>query len=287
VNAWEDFQASRYNRVALLLPRLVTDTTTAARRLVGDDQRRAQRQGASALQLSGVFLPKLGEADLALIAAGKGLELAQLSGDTAILASLYRIVAYCLGANGEYEQALALAESAISTLATELSRPDASDLDLSVYGMLHLVASRAAAQANDRGQADRHLRQADRIASRMGYDGNHGWTGFGPVNVTIHRTVAAVELGDLLRAAEIGPRLDTSALPTERRGRHAIESAHALAGIGRISDAIDLLLDAERYAPEQIRHHSVAREIARRAIRHRVPEDGAAALASRMNLQSL
>lgn len=286
-NAWEDYQACRYNRVALLLPKLVTDTATAARHLVSDDQRRAQRQAASVHQLCGVFLPKLGESDLALIAAGKGLELAQICGDTAILASLYRIVAYCLAANGEYEQALALAESAISTLAPELSRSDASDLDISVYGMLHLVASRAAAQANDRGQADQHLRHADRIATWMGYDGNHGWTGFGPINVTIHRTAAAVELGDLLRAAEIGPRLDTSALPTERRGRHAIESARALAGIGRISDAIGLLLDAELYAPEQIRHHSAAREIARRAIRHRVPEDAAAALATRMNLQAL
>lgn len=284
---WEDYQNSRYNRVVLSLPSLVTDTVTAARHLSGDAQRRALRQAASIHQLVGVFVPKLGETDMASLAASKGLEFAQQSGDTPTVAALYRIAAYTLGAMGEHNQAVALAESAVNALAPELSRPDATGLDLSVWGMLHLVASRAAAQADNRGTSQQHLRQARQIAERLGSDANYGFTGFGPTNVVMHEVVAYNELGDMMRAAEIGPSLDTSAMPTERRGRHAIEAARALAGVGRTGDAVELLLDAEQYAAEQILHHVLARSVVRRALRGRNPDPATNALADRMGLRDL
>ncbi len=285
--AWEDYQGSRYTRLTLDLPALITDTTAAARHLLGDAQRRAQRQAATTHQLCGVYLPKLGETDLALLAAGKGLELAQLSGDLATIAALYRIVAYDLASLGEHGQAVALASTAIDQLAAGLTRAEATGLDLSAYGMLHLVAGRAAAQFDNRGQSDKHLNAAERVASRLGGDANHGWTGFGPTNVTIHRVACAVELGDLVRAVELGPSLDTSGLPVERRGRHAIESARALSGVGRSSDAIELLVSAEQYATEQIRHHHQAREVVRRAVRLRNPTVAAMGLATRMGIAEL
>lgn len=284
---WEDYQNSRYNRVVLSLPGLVTETVTAARYLTGDDQRRALRQAASIHQLVGVFTPKLGETDMASLAATKGLEFAQQSGDIPTIAALYRIAAYTLGAMGEHGQAVALAESAVGALAPELSRPDATGLDLSVWGMLHLVASRAAAQADNRGTSQQHLRLARQIAERLGSDANYGFTGFGPTNVVMHEVVAYNELGDLMRAAEIGPSLDTRAMPTERRGRHAIEAARALAGVGRAGDAVALLLDAEQYAAEQILHHVLARSVVRRALRGRNPDPATNALADRMGLRDL
>ena len=53
------------------------------------------------------------------------------------------------------------------------------------------------------------------------------WTAFGPTNVAIHRMTAAMELGDVQVAVDLAPRIDASALPTERRVRHAIETARA------------------------------------------------------------
>jgi transcriptional regulator with XRE-family HTH domain len=284
---WEDYQASRYNRVVLSLPSLISDTVTAARHLTGDDRRRALRQAASVHQLVGVFVPKLGETDLASLAATKGLDFAQQSGDNATVAALYRIAGYTLASLGEHGQAVALVESAISVLAPELSGPDATGLDLSVWGMLHLVAGRAAAQADNRGTAQQHLHQAQQIAERLGGDHNFGYTGFGPTNVVMHRVVIHNELGEMIRAAEIGPTLDTRQMPTERRGRHAIESARALAGVGRQTEAVHTLLDAEQYAQEQILHHALARNIVRRTLRGRSPDTATMALADRMGLRDL
>jgi tetratricopeptide (TPR) repeat protein len=286
-DAYDDYQGSHYTRLTLQLPALVTDVNDAVQSLTGDDQRRAQLIAASVHQLCGVYLPKLGETDLALLSAGKGLELAQLGDESATIGSLYRIVSYALASLGEHDQAVALASKAIERLEPRLTRPDASGLDLSVYGMLHLVAGRAAAQCDNSSESDKHLNAGARIAERVGGDRNYGWTGFGPTNVTIHRTTCAVELGNLQRAVAIGPGLDTSGLPVERRGRHAIESARALLGIGRTNDAVDLLAEAERFAPEQIRHHHQSREVIRRAIRGRHPNGTAMSLAGRMRIAEL
>jgi hypothetical protein len=153
--------------------------------------------------------------------------------------------------------------------------------------MLHLVASRAAAQADNRGTAQQHLHQAQQIAERLGGDHNYGYTGFGPTNVVMHQVVVHNELGDMVRAAEIGPQLDTRQMPTERRGRHAIESARALIGVGHPTEAVHTLLDAEQYAQEQILHHTLARNIVRRTLRGRSPDAATMALADRMGIRDL
>lgn len=45
---------------------------------------------------------------------------------------------------------------------------------------------------------------------------------FGPTNVAIHRVATAAELGDVQVAVDLGPRVDTSALPVERRVRPCV-----------------------------------------------------------------
>jgi transcriptional regulator with XRE-family HTH domain len=286
-HAWTDWQATEYHRLTMKLPHLITATVAAARNLDGNAQRRAQRQAASVHQLCAVYLPKLGETDLAILAASRGLEFAQLSGSATSLGSLYRIVAYALGSLGEYEQATSVIDQAVAELETRLTGVEATGDHLSVYGMLFLIGSRAAAQAGDREQAEAYLAQADRVARHLGGDRNHLWTSFGPTNVAIHRTVAAAEDENYLHAMDIGLPLDTSMLPAERRGRHAIETARALSAVGRMDEAVGALLDAEQAGPEQVRHHALAREVVRRALRTRTPPEGAAALASRMNISEL
>lgn len=286
-DAFNDYQGSHYTRLTVQLPDIVNDATNATRTLTGEDQRRAFILSAQVHQLCGVYLPKLGETDLALLAAGKGLEFAQLSGDVPTIASLYRNVAYALGALGQQDQAVALAAAAIQRLGPALNRSDSSGHELSVYGMLYLVAGRAAAQIDDRPASLEYLSGADRVAARLGKDENFGWTGFGPTNVVIHRVACAVELGDLQQAAEMGPQLDTTRLPVERRGRHAIEAARALSGVGRTDEAVNLLADAERFASEQILHHHQSREVIRRAVRHRSPSNTAMELAARMRIADL
>jgi hypothetical protein len=75
------------------------------------------------------------------------------------------------------------------------------------------------------------------------------WTAFGPTNVDIHRVATAGELGDMQVAADLGPRIGTSRLPTERRTRHNIQVARALSARNRIDDARAMILEAESWAP--------------------------------------
>lgn len=110
----------------------------------------------------------------------------------------------------------------------------------------------ASSRRDDRNDIATFLAEADEAATRLGSDANYLWTAFGPTNVKIHRVTAAMELGDIQGAIDLGPRIVTRGLPTERRVRHAIETARAYVRWNRIDDALAVLLAAERDAPEQV-----------------------------------
>ena len=105
-------------------------------------------------------------------------------------------------------------------------------------------------------------------------------------NVAIHQVSTAVELGDLQIAIDLGPRVDVSALPVERRIRHRIEVARAYSAWNRRDEALAILLDAERDAPEQIRHHFISRQLVMRWIRQQrgKPSHHLAELAKRLHV---
>jgi len=76
-----------------------------------------------------------------------------------------------------------------------------------------------------------------------------------------------MELGDVQVALDLGPKVDTAAMPTERRVRHALEVARAYSAWNRRDEALDTLLVAERIAPEQVRYHFLSRQLVRTWIR--------------------
>ncbi|WP_410614855.1 hypothetical protein [Amycolatopsis sp. lyj-109] len=71
----------------------------------------------------------------------------------------------------------------------------------------------------------------------------------------------AMELGDVQVALDIGPELDTAALPVERRVRHMLDVARAFHVSGRHDAAVATVLNAERMAPDQVRHHYLSRQL--------------------------
>jgi transcriptional regulator with XRE-family HTH domain len=281
---WSDYQNSRYARLTQRLPLLITDAQAACQHYgVGsDDGLRAHELAASAHQLVTVFLTKLGEADLAAISASRGLAAANTSGSALMIGSLYRSVAHALVSIGEFEQAVALTRAAVDYLEPGLGTASAEYL--SVYGMLHLVGAVASSRSEDRSDTTAFLSEADQAATRLGQDANYLWTAFGPTNVKIHRVTAAMELGDVQVAVDLGPRIDTHALPIERRVRHAIETARAYVRWNRVDDALALLLRAEQGAPEQVRYHRLSRILVREMIRLPRPASRAVELAYRMGV---
>ena len=253
------YQGSRFGFAARQLPLLLADALLAARACSGDE--RAEANGLLALTYQGaaMILGKLGENELAWTAADRGLAAAQQSGNNVITGSMFRSVTHCLLSTGRFETATQLVKDAAGFLEPGLR--EATPSYLSVYGTLFLTGSMAAARAEDRATAQEFLREAETAATRLGGDANHMWTAFGPTNVAIHRVATAGELGDMQIAAELGPQVDTSGLPVERRVRHSLEVARALSAWNRTDDALAMVLEAERLAPEQVRHHYMSREL--------------------------
>lgn len=281
---WGAYQDARYSYVIRTLPRLLGEAHHAARATDGDVRLAALGVLGQVYHAAASILTKVGEADLAWIAAERGLSFARESGDQLITASLLRSVIHALLSNGRYDAAKQLTVDAAELLSPGL--PHATPELLSVYGTLYLAGSMAAARDDDRSTTHAFIAQAEEAAARLGSDANYVWTAFGPTNVRIHQVATAIELGDIQVAVALGPRLDTSGLPIERRARHGLAVAHALSLWNRTDDAMAALLEAETIAPEQVRHHYLSRQLTMSWIRRQKgkPSFQLAALARRLHI---
>ena len=281
---WTAYQASRFGYVTARLPTLLSRAQAAVETYDGDELLRAQRIHGLGYQLAATQLTKLGEAELAWIAADRGLNAARATGDPILTGSLYRSVTHALLSAGRYAEGMRLTEDAAGYLESGLGKP--SPEFLSVYGTLFLTGSMAAARDNDRATTRTFLAAAEESAKRLGEDANHLWTAFGPTNVAIHRVATAAELGDTQVAIDLGPQIDTTPMPMERRVRHALEVARAYSKRNRLDEAQTTLLDAEQMAPEQVRYHFLSRQLVLGWIRQQrgKPSPVLVGLARRLNV---
>jgi hypothetical protein len=93
-------------------------------------------------------------------------------------------------------------------------------------------------------------------------------------------------MGFRRRAGRPAGWISTSGLPTERRTRHNLEVARALSAHNRMDDALAKVLEAESWAPEQVRSHYLARELVLTWVRNRKgrPSRTLADLAKRLHV---
>jgi transcriptional regulator with XRE-family HTH domain len=85
-------------------------------------------------------------------------------------------------------------------------------------------------------------------------DRNDLWTAFGPTNVAVHTVTIAVELGDPGYALKQAERVRLSRLPVaERRAHHLLDVARAHGQSRQDTEAVSLVLAAEKLAPEEVR----------------------------------
>lgn len=253
------YQQSRYGQMLRRLPELLTQAQLAPREYTGDDRMEAERTLALASQSAAMILTKLGETDLAWMAAQRGLAAAEQSEDSAVIGSLLRSVVHAMHSDGRAEDAKVLTRHAADYLRREL-KPATSRL-ISIYGTLLLPGAVAAARSGDRSTAGEYLDEAEEMANRLGGDANHLWTAFGPTNVKVHRVTAAMSLGDAQIALDLIPGISARGLPIERRVRHALETVNAYHARNLIAEAIGELLSAEKLAPEQVHGHVMSRQL--------------------------
>jgi hypothetical protein len=138
------------------------DAVTAVRATDGDSQVRAFELMALSYQAAAAVLTNLGEADLAWIAAERGLTAAQRSDSRVILGALFRSVAHTLLATGRFQPAVQLVSRAADVLGGSIGIAD--NAMLLVYGSLFLTGAMAASRADDRQTTRAFLAEAHHAA---------------------------------------------------------------------------------------------------------------------------
>jgi transcriptional regulator with XRE-family HTH domain len=261
--AWSSYQKGDLGQVVAALPGLIKTTQQMEAASVDDAAYRRSCAAVSARvhHLAATTLSKIGEADLAWIAAERAMQAADDADDPLVLASAARSGTHALLAVGRFEDALELGEVAARWLWPRMEAGDPAALSL--YGMLYLRTAVAAARHQDRSTAQGLLAHASRAADQLGVDANYWQTGFGPSNVELHRLSAALDLGDITQVIDSAPRVHVEYLPVERQVTHLIDLARALSLVAKDDDALQTLLTAEQKSPGIVRHSVVVREVVR------------------------
>src|SRR6266516_6757800 len=106
------------------------------------------------------------------------------------------------------------------------------------------------------------------LAGQLGEGHNDYWMTFGPTNVAIHDVEVLLERGDPAGALRRAAAVDIDVLPSlERRSTHYVHLAHAYVLRRAAAEATAALLQAERFNPEGLRYHMLARDLVRALLR--------------------
>ncbi|MEV4822978.1 helix-turn-helix domain-containing protein [Micromonospora sp. NPDC049274] len=263
-HAWLTYQYGRYGMLTRALPKLLRDAQAADAAYGGTQAPEAAHLLGQVYQIASSVLRKLGEFELAWLAADRSMAVAQRADDPLLAGIATTRVCNALVAMGRARPALELNVQIANRLVPGGSN-EVSPARLSVYGMLLLQGAMAASRIGDSASVDDLINCAQEAATLLGGDHNHYWTSFGPTNVELHRAAAAVELGDGGRAVEVHQvRIEEpafNALLPERRAHHLLDIARGYAQIGDVANAGEMLLLGDRLAPSEIRCRPIAHEV--------------------------
>jgi transcriptional regulator with XRE-family HTH domain len=251
---WCAFDAANYDAIGRALPKAIHDSQRVH---AAHSSPESARILAETYQITASTARKLGEFDLAWVAGDRGIPVAEESGDRLLTATGAFRVANALLAVGRVQAAYDLNVTVADRLEPGLAGP----ADLSVFGTMLLQAAVAAARKGDNRGARDLIREAHEVAERVGGDRDDYHTAFGPVNVGIHRVSALVELGEggaAVEAAALIPGPGLEMLRRERRANHLVDVARGYAQSGKSDSALATLLEAERFAPAEVRCRPMA-----------------------------
>ena len=285
-SAYRDYQAARYARAGQLLPRLIR-SAEAASRATGPAAPSTCAIRRDVYDLTAALLNRVGEPGLAWAAADRAMLAAECSGDPLLAAASAWRLSHVLTSRKYPSQAQEVAMAAAVALERLMASPEPEQL--SVYGALHLAAAVAASASHDYAAASAALKSARKAAGQLGADpgaANLMGTAFNHVNVDIHAMSVSLRCGDSRTACEIGEALDCTPLPpvlVARRAQLHLELAWAYAMRRQDAAAVNVLLSAERQAPELVRYDSRTRDILLQLLRreHRPSTPELRPLASR------
>jgi transcriptional regulator with XRE-family HTH domain len=279
-HAWMTFQHSSYARLAKTLPKLIRDAQAADASIGGSAAPAGERGPAHLLAevylIASSTLHKLGEHDLAWLAADRAAMICKGLGEELLAALAAERVAGALNSLGRTRPALEISLGIANQVVPRTDK-DATPQRLSVYGMSLLQGAMAAARLGDAAMVRELLAVAEEAAAQVG-DENFYWTAFGPTNVAFYRVAAEVELGEAARALATHQGIDPegfAAMMPERRASYLLNLARAYAQIGDLPRAGEVLMEAHRVAPNEIRCRPEAQGLVAELVRRcRTPAPG-------------
>ncbi|WP_285788065.1 helix-turn-helix transcriptional regulator [Micromonospora sp. NBRC 101691] len=278
-HAWLTYQHADYPYLLRLLPGLLGDTRHAGR-----DHDTAGLL-VQVYRLTASVLVKLGEPDLAWLAADRAMTAAGTDPLRAAIAAIP--LGQALRALGRGQLAHAVTVSAARWVAPPT--PDEAPADrLSVLGTLLVESALAAASCGDPHSVRTLTGWAADIAERVGDGHDHHWTTFGPTALALARVTAAVALGDVAEAVSLHEQLARRAgwarLPAEHRAAHLIDVARAYLLLGDLGRAGRLLVEADGVAPAETRSRPAARTVIAGVVRGGPAGAGVARLATALGI---
>ncbi|AUS79104.1 transcriptional regulator [Actinoalloteichus sp. AHMU CJ021] len=257
--AWGAYWSGRYALLSAVLAPTLHQLRATARAANEGERAAAAELLARGLWVTGCSLVHLGQHDAAFLAVRQALAAAQGGSDELLSATLRGSVAWQLLGRGRYEEARRLA---VRTAEAIEPLGDAPPTHLSAFGSLVLTAATAAARDQRSAEAAHLVGQADAVARRIGHDRRDYETYFGPSQVAMQRVDVAVVTEDYTTALTVARRMPrTPALPLASRARHLADRALAHARLGHQQQALDILLSAERMAPDWMSHQTMPRRI--------------------------
>jgi len=260
------FARGRYGEVAARLPGLIgAAAATRADPLAGDDTTEAHAQLAELYTLTTDLAIKTGHDRLAWTAADRASQAADASGDLLTQATARRVWAIVLRRAGQADTAQQMVIDTAHALQPTLRCPE----QLSVYGSLLETAAYTAAADGDRDTARTLIAEAVDTAARLGADGNHRYTSFGPTGVGLYQLSIARVMGDSGAAIEHARRINPAAIPsTERRARYWVDVARAYHQWDKPEHCYRALLAAEHASPDEVRYRKPTAAMTTTLLRH-------------------
>lgn len=262
VSARGDYESGRLGRTIAALPNLINHAQQLED-LPGASTT-AYSVSARIHHLAASTLTKVGESDLAWMAAERAMAAADQSENPLVIAAVARSATGALLAIGRFDDALQVGTHAARWLEDQIGSTGQHDpVALSLCGMLYLRSAEAAARIQDRHTAAEMLQHADTTAVRLAADANFWHTNFNMANVGLHRVAVGLDLDDIPTVLSFGPQIDTSVVSAERSASYRIDMARAFAAVAQDDDALGYLLDAQQDAAQLVWHSAAARETVR------------------------
>ncbi|MFI0795177.1 hypothetical protein ACH4OY_21225 [Micromonospora rubida] len=212
-------------------------------------------------RLAAQVLVKLGEANLAWLAADRAMNAATGDPRRAGLAAIS--LAQALWALRRGRLAMTAALTAVHQLDLTPARVFLPD-EPALTGTLLIEAALAAATCGDDTAAGELTERAAHLATAHGHHHHHDndGTGFGPTAVELARALTAMRLGDHHRAVIIHRQATGGdawhQLPAEHRAAHLIDITRAHLDLGDPRAAGRALVTADRIAPAETRTRPAA-----------------------------